>query len=114
MSSRIPNLSDLIESPERVAELPVNSVLPLIYQLAALQSALTARLLNETPETNGNTDGPKEDRLLNPDQASALLGVTVKWLYRHANQLPFTMRLSRKALRFSETGLQHWLQKKIA
>ena len=52
---------------------------------------------------------PDAERLLGPPEAAALLGVTVTWLYRHAGQLPFTRRLSRKALRFSVAGLRRWL-----
>ncbi|MGH7547591.1 MAG: helix-turn-helix transcriptional regulator, partial [Gemmatimonadales bacterium] len=44
------------------------------------------------------------DRLLNVDEAAALLGVTPQWLYRHAKELPFTCSLSRKCLRFSRAG----------
>lgn len=55
---------------------------------------------------NGNADTHRqEDRLLTPTQAAELLTVTPRWLYRHAKRLPFTRRLSRKALRFSEAGL---------
>jgi predicted DNA-binding transcriptional regulator AlpA len=51
---------------------------------------------------------PEADRLLTPTEAAAVLNVTPRWLYRHAKRLPFTRRLSRKALRFSEAGLSRW------
>ncbi|MGH7568173.1 MAG: helix-turn-helix transcriptional regulator [Gemmatimonadales bacterium] len=50
------------------------------------------------------------DRLLNVDEAAAVLGVTPQWLYRHAKDLPFTCSLSRKCLRFSRAGILHWLK----
>lgn len=56
-----------------------------------------------------DTDRP--DRLLTPEEASALLGVTVRWLYRHADKFTFTRRLSRKVLRFQEQGLRRFIEK---
>ena len=50
-----------------------------------------------------------QDRLLAPLEVAQLLGVTVRWLYRHSHQLPFTRRLSRKVLRFSKRGLDRFL-----
>ena len=57
---------------------------------------------------NGN-HGPGPDRLLTPEEAAKLMSVDVAWLYRHSKQLPFTKRLSKKALRFGERGLMRWL-----
>jgi len=114
MSSASLTLTDLIENPQRIADIPTNTILPLLYQLTALQGALTARLLNGATPNNGQPDTPPQDRLLHPQQAATLLGVTVHWLYRHAHHLPFTRRLSRKALRFSESALQQWLKTRRA
>jgi predicted DNA-binding transcriptional regulator AlpA len=52
------------------------------------------------------------DRLLTADEAAAILGVNVRWLYRHAAKLPFTRRISRKNRRFSEAGLRRWIAAK--
>jgi predicted DNA-binding transcriptional regulator AlpA len=54
----------------------------------------------------------EEDNLLTPEQAAEILGQSVRWLYRHAAKLPFTRRLSRKNLRFSEAGLRRWIAAK--
>jgi len=50
-----------------------------------------------------------EDRLLKADEVARTLGVNRAWVYRHADDLPFTRRLSGQALRFSANGLQEWL-----
>jgi len=47
--------------------------------------------------------------LLSPEKAAEMLGVSVRWIYRHASQLPFMRRLNRKNLRFSEAGLRRWV-----
>ena len=55
---------------------------------------------------NGHSD---EDRLLDAEQASQLLGMSRYWLYRHAKKLPFTRKLGPKMLRFSSQGIQKYL-----
>ena len=54
---------------------------------------------------------PVPDRLLTARQAADRLNTTARWLYRHADDLPFARRLSAKAIRFSEAGLERWLQR---
>jgi len=50
-----------------------------------------------------------EDRLLDAEEASKLLSVSVEWLYRNAKRLPFTRKLGHKMLRFSSVGIQKYL-----
>ncbi len=57
----------------------------------------------------GTNSGTGEERLLDVDEASELLGMSRCWLYRHASKLPFTRRLGRKNLRFSYQGIQKYL-----
>ena len=52
-----------------------------------------------------------QDRLLTPEETAALLGVTVRWLYRHSGEFTFTRKLSRKALRFQESGVRRFIEK---
>src|SRR3990172_5938467 len=46
-------------------------------------------------------------RLLDAATAATLLGMSKRWLYEHADRLPFTRRIGR-TLRFDETGLRDW------
>lgn len=55
---------------------------------------------------------PVPDSLLTIQEAAARLGVTPRWLYRHANTLPFMRRLSRRALRVSKAGLERWVDRR--
>jgi predicted DNA-binding transcriptional regulator AlpA len=57
-------------------------------------------------------DRMETDKLLTPAEAAAILGQTVRWIYRHAAKLPFTRRISKKNLRFSEAGLRRWIAAK--
>ena len=90
-------------------EIPAESIAQVITRLASLQTALAARLLQvplSLSRQDSNLDG--EDELLTTADAARLLNVSEDWIYRRANRLPFTRRLSRKALRFSKTGLLRW------
>ena len=91
------------------ALVPRERIATMLVQIAALQSALAARLI--TDSGNGIQSEPishKPEELLTAKEAAKLLNVSVHWMYRHASELPFTRRLSRKALRFSKAGLLRW------
>ena len=49
------------------------------------------------------------DRLLGADEVAERMSVSLAWVYRQARRWPFTRRLGRKALRFSEAGFEKWL-----
>jgi predicted DNA-binding transcriptional regulator AlpA len=66
----------------------------------------------EIAAATGNNHQTESEQLLTPEQAAELIGVNSQWLYRHAEKLPFTRRISRKNLRFSEDGLRRWLATK--
>lgn len=111
------SLMEILTTPQQISDLPVEHIAPLLCQLSAIQNALTARLMQThahledwRSQTNDAEDTDPTDRLLTPEQAAAMLGVTVRWIYRHAHQLPFARRLSRKALRFSQAGLTRWIK----
>ena len=53
------------------------------------------------------------DKLLTLEEAAEILGMSVKWLYRNAQKLPFTRKLGRKTLRFSHNGIQKYLAARI-
>jgi predicted DNA-binding transcriptional regulator AlpA len=96
-------------------EIPMESIAPVITRLSSLQTALAARLIGM--RTNLNQIDPlqdSEDELLTTADAAKLLNVSEDWIYRRANRLPFARRLSKKALRFSKTGLLKWRKAKLA
>jgi hypothetical protein len=75
---------------------------------AELKEIVHEALREERAEKTG-ASGAEKDTPLTADQAAALMGVSRRWLLRHAAKLPFTRRISRKNLRFSEAGLRKWL-----
>jgi nucleotidyltransferase/DNA polymerase involved in DNA repair len=104
-------VADLLTEPTRIADLQPSAIPSLLCQLSALQIALAGRLFAVGSDDDERTTTAEPDRLLTADDAAAILGVTTKWLYRH-KKLPFVRRLSRKALRVSESGLHRWLAAK--
>ena len=71
--------------------------LTLLAQLIALEVARTLHA--------------PDDRLLTVQEAAPILGVTVDWLYRHANDFTFTVRPGPGQVRFSYIGLQDHLRR---
>ena len=95
-------------------DVPAESIAPVITRLSSLQTALAARLLKFPPNRNGQAvNSEEEDELLVIADVAKLLNVSDDWIYRRANRLPFTRRLSRKALRFSKVGLLRWREARV-
>ena len=81
----------------------------LLVEVAAIQATLASRIAAQSQSDHKTERAqPEEDRLLTVEETATRLGVRAQWLYRHAKQLPFARKLSRKALRFSEAGLRRW------
>lgn len=77
--------------------------------VAWLRDLLAAEAVSQpVPDAESPLAEP-EDRLLAVAEAAKRLGVTPDWLYRHAKQLPFTVKLGRKTLRFSSVKLERYL-----
>ena len=54
--------------------------------------------------------GRPKDRLLRPEQAAEMLGVSRQYFYDHEENLPFVVRLSNGILRVSEEGMRTWIE----
>jgi predicted DNA-binding transcriptional regulator AlpA len=100
----------LLRDPTRLPQVPSNRIPGLVGLVRVFEAKLLwgelRPLAAPTPSVR-----PEEssDRLLTPQEAAQMLGVTRTWLYRRSHKLPFTRRLSRKILRFSEAGIRRYL-----
>jgi predicted DNA-binding transcriptional regulator AlpA len=83
---------------------PNNPPSLLAEALAAILKPIVKEAVQEA--LNGHRE---EDRLLDAEEASKLLGMSRHWLYRHGKRLPFTRKLGPKNLRFSYQGIQKYL-----
>jgi predicted DNA-binding transcriptional regulator AlpA len=103
-------LLTLLADPDRLADVPLELVPALIGETATLQARLWARLQAGTAPgpvpAAGKSGAADPDRLLTVKEAGKLLGVADRWMYRHADRLPFTRRLTEGTLRFSLRGLE--------
>lgn len=70
---------------------------------------LLRRIIREEIQTFKAELNGQEERLLDAEEAAALLGVSRDWIYRNASRLPFTRKLGPKMLRFSYQGVLKWL-----
>lgn len=84
-------------------------VLAALARVEQERDALLAKLV--AIEVTSTAQRP-EDRLLTVKEAAAQLATTADWLYRHANRLPFTVRLGPGHLRFREQGIQEYLRRR--
>lgn len=83
-----------------------------VSELAARLEVLKLRLVLrlQTPTAAPAAAREDEDRLLDADQAAALLGVKVSWIYDHSTEFS-PVRLPGRLLRFSETKLRRWMRR---
>ncbi len=97
------DLPALLPPIEAVDALPPELLPSLLAGLAALQARAAARL------AAANSRDQRPDRLLTVKQAAPVLGMSTDWLYRNANNLPFTRRTGRRTVRFSERSLKRYI-----
>lgn len=76
-----------------------------------LADKVAARLRQQNNGTGAAAVVDAEDRLLKVAEAAVRLGVTPRWLYAHASDFPFTVRLPGRRLRFREGGLTAYLMR---
>ena len=99
-------LEVLLKNPEQILR---EQIPGMLAQLAAVQAALAARLLDCEGDCAGKQDNG--DRLLDVREAAAKLSVTEDWLYRKGDKLPFIIRLGRN-IRFSEQGIEKYIRQR--
>ena len=89
-----------------VRELPVVELPRLLGELEEIRCIAFARLQAPAPVAQ-----VQPDELLSVEAASAKLGVSRDYLYRHHGKFPFARRMGRKLL-FSSQGIQKYIEKR--
>lgn len=104
-------LARALEDPTVLEEWSEEELTEVLAVLEGLKARVWSRLfqLSGAGEEEEESPRPDPDQLLDVNDASAVLGVTPRWLYDHADKLPFTRKLAPRTLRFSERGLYRWL-----
>jgi predicted DNA-binding transcriptional regulator AlpA len=104
---------ELLEGLAPLEGMSAEEAADLLAKASRLQANLAAYLASERvrqPALAPSGVGPS--RLLTPRQAAERLGVSPRWIYRHAASLPFTRRLSSRVLRFHEGELEKYLRQR--
>lgn len=103
------DLAEIFADPSMIQTLTAEAVAAARGELARLDSLLLAHLMN----ANGRrVEAAQADRRLNVEEAATRLGTSKDWLYRHADTLPFTVRIGR-GVGFSEAGIERYLRQRI-
>jgi predicted DNA-binding transcriptional regulator AlpA len=92
-----------------VESTPATELPQLIGDLEAARAAAWARLT--APAAEPPAEGPRsEPRNLDVAEAARRLGMSRDWLYRHAAELPFALRIGRRVV-FDSVALERWNRK---
>ncbi len=106
----LPTLDQLAADPAKAVGLPLDATEKLLAQAHVAEGALLARLLVARSQGNGQPEAPAEDdrdRLLTPEEAASMLGLTVEQLKRRRS-IP-RKSLGRRTVRYSRRALDRWL-----
>ena len=76
----------------------------------AVSQAVVAELRPLLKNHDGRQTAAKSDRLLTAAEVAERLNVPRRFVYDHHGKWPFTKRLDEGTLRFSERGLDRWLE----
>lgn len=110
----MPDLRELVADPRRAFELSAAEAAALLIELARLQAVVAARLSTNPTASPASISDSDSDRLLTAEEVAERLQRSVDWVYRQAKHWPFTRRLTRRTVRFSEAGLQRFLGQRRA
>ena len=101
-------LDEILHNPHAV---PAERIPAALALLAAAQGILAARLVESAADHDHQHHAAANDRLLTTQEASKKLGMSADYLYRHADRLPFAIRVGSRR-RFSEVGIERWIRNK--
>jgi hypothetical protein len=99
--------------PDGLAGLSAEERTLLLVECRSMIGTLTsmAQPSEPAPQTSERSSPPRAPELT-PADVAARLQVEVRYVYRHASSWPFTRRISKKVLRFSEAGFNRWLEER--
>lgn len=109
--------STLLREPDCVDDLDREELVELLQRVEGLRVQLWSCL--HSPPDPSPADPPpvpeekpfqNGDRLLKAGDVAEVLNVDTRYVYDHADDWPFTRRISKQKLRFSERGLYRWLE----
>ena len=111
LNGKVIDLAPYLARPNLVDGLNRDELADLLEQVKGLEGRVMARLLlGATEGIIARQEDGERDCLLTAKDAAARLAVTVDYLYRHADTLPFTVRPGAGQVRFSARGIERYIQ----
>ena len=83
-------------------------------ELAAILRQAASALADALARVEHEPSVEPSDRMLSAREASRRTGMSTRWLYVHAADLPFALRTTGRAVRFSERGIERWKSLKLS
>ena len=77
-------------------------------ELTAMLRQAASALADALTRLEHEPSAEPTDRLLSAREACKRTGMSTRWLFAHAGELPFAHRTSGRAVRFSEHGIERW------
>ena len=102
-------LARYLGDPKMLAEIPVSDVPAVLAELAAVQSALAARLLREPAKTEPAQ--PSADGFLTVEKAAERLDFTEQYVYGLVRKGSLPVVRHGKYVRIRESDLNAWIDK---
>ena len=87
---------------------PIDSLVDLLGELEKVKGIAFARLASSASAPAPVAD--QGDQLLTDVEAAQMLGLSVEQL-RRRRSLPFRRRVGRRTIRYSQRGIQRWLER---
>lgn len=107
------NLAELEQNLDRVADLSSHAAAALLGDCEAMlvrYQRLRDQLLLHAARAQTSATIARPD-IVNIEEAAAMIGRSVDWLYRNARNVPFTIQEGRGCrLRFSVKGIERYLR----
>ena len=94
-----------------VEETPAPELPQLIGELETARAVAWARLTAPAADKQSDVSG-QGARNLDITEAAARLGISKDWLYRHASELPFALRIGRRLV-FDSVALERWNRRRV-
>ncbi|MFH1763311.1 MAG: helix-turn-helix domain-containing protein [Gemmatimonadota bacterium] len=108
-------LAWLIADPDQMDMIPLDEIPEIIGVLESVRVRLERRFMAPSlPHQVEPEVSRAPDRQLTAQEAADRAGVTRKWIYNHAESLPFVKKLAPRTYRISERGLKRWLERKAS
>src|SRR5262245_8333593 len=103
------DVRELLDEPALAMELEMGEAAALLAKVEGIAAVLRARLAAPDVSREGPKPGQDDDRLLTAEEVGRRFGLSTKQVYRRCGSWPFTRRVGKRTLRFSERGLRQWM-----